>query len=451
MIQTYLPNIPRIWTAIAEWAACLTMIIQLPKNKIKSNFNIRLILFLVGQIGLQYIAGKLPLFFWLAGMLINFAWMFITIWGCEKERLNVLIYHTCKAFIYAEFVAALAWQFICYIMPYLPKENLKLTMNGLLIIIYLCLFYFFYKIQHHEHTQYAILNITKKAALNIILIVIMIFTISNIGFAIKTHNPLLNNLSTIFMMRTFVDLCGILLINLQETQRYEHYLHSDLMQMNNMFQSQYEQYQAYRESSETVNRRFHDLKHQLDIIALESDSQKRKKYIDSLRDDIKQFKADVKTGNSIADVILTRKNAYCIQNNITFTCIADGRLLNQIQTMDLCSLLGNSLDNAIEAVMKIPDYEKRLIDLRIDKKAGFVIYNLRNYNLSKPSFQDGLPTTTKKDKTQPHGYGLKSIQYIARKYNGTLTLSNKDNWFSLKLMIPYSSKDKREQKKSSNN
>lgn len=57
------------------------------------------------------------------------------------------------------------------------------------------------------------------------------------------------------------------------------------MQMNNMFQSQYELYQTYRESSETVNRRFHDLKHQLDIIALESDSEKRKNYIDSLRND----------------------------------------------------------------------------------------------------------------------------------------------------------------------
>lgn len=144
---------------------------------------------------------------------------------------------------------------------------------------------FFYKIQHHEHTQYAILNISQKAGLNSVLIVLMIFTISNIGFAFKTHNPLLNNLSTIFMMRTFVDLCGILLISLQETQRYEHYLHNDLMQMNNMFQSQYELYQTYRESSETVNRRFHDLKHQLDIIALESDSEKRKNYIDSLRND----------------------------------------------------------------------------------------------------------------------------------------------------------------------
>ncbi|WP_168184585.1 MULTISPECIES: ATP-binding protein [Lactobacillus] len=208
-----------------------------------------------------------------------------------------------------------------------------------------------------------------------------------------------------------------------------------------MFHSQYEQYQAYRESSETVNRRFHDLKHQLDVIALENDSKKRLDYINTLRNDIKQFKADVKTGNPVVDVVLTRKNAYCIQHDITFTCIANGALLNQIDTMDLCSLLGNSLDNAIEAVQKIPDKEKRLIDLRISKKANFIIYSLSNYNLAATDFaKNGLPETTKKDQEHPHGYGLKSIQLIADKYDGTLTLSNQDHWFRLKAMFPYHEK-----------
>lgn len=437
MTQTVLPNIPRIWTAIAEWMACIVMIMQLPKNRKKQPLAVILVVALIGQIFLQFLAGKLPLIFWLFGMMVNIGWMFLTIYASEKENINVVIYHTCKAFIYAEFVAALSWQIICYIRPYLPVVWQALLTRFFLVIIYLSIFYLFYYVQHHEHTQYAILNITPKSTLNSVIIVIMIFTMSNIGFAIKTDNPLLNNLSAIFMMRTFVDLCGILLFSLEETQRYEHYLHNDLQQMNNMFQSQYEQYQAYRESSETVNRRFHDLKHQLDIIALESDSQKRLDYINSLRNDIKQFKSDVKTGNSIADVILTRKNAYCIQHDITFTCIADGRLLDQIQTMDLCSLLGNSLDNAIEAVMKIPDKEKRLIDLRINKKANFIVYTLRNYSINKPSFkEDGLPSTTKKDKTQPHGYGLKSIKYIANKYGGTLTLNNNDHWFTLCLMFP---------------
>lgn len=441
MSQAVLPNIPRIWTAIAEWSACLVMILQLPKNRRKQPFIAIIIIALLGQIFLQSVVEKLPLIFWLFGMIINIGWMFLTIYATEKENISIVIYHTCKAFIYAEFLAALSWQIICYSLPYFPARFYSMLVIICTIVIYSLLFYFFYYIQHHEHTHYSILNVKPKSTLTSVIIVIMIFTISNIGFAFTTDNPLFSSLSTIFMMRTFVDLCGILLFSLQETQRYEHYLHNDLQQMNNMFQSQYEQYQAYRESSETVNRRFHDLKHQLDIIALENDSKKRLDYIKSLRDGIKQFKADVKTDNSIADVILTRKNAYCIQHDITFTCIADGHLLNQIQTMDLCSLLGNSLDNAIEAVMQIPEKEKRLIDLRINKKAGFVVYTLRNYTVNKPSFkEDGLPPTTKKDKSQPHGYGLKSIKYIANKYNGTLTLNNDDHWFTLCLMFPNNEK-----------
>lgn len=303
----YLPNIPRVWTALAEWLACITMIYQIPKTKTRQHLCLLLTGFLIGQIFLQYIAGKLPLILWLAGMLINIGWMFLTIWTAEKENFNVIIYHTCKAFIYAEFIASLARQLVCYTIYYFPKNLHQIIVTSSLLIVYAVFFYFFYIIQKNERTQYAIVNISSKSAINSVIVVVMIFTVSNIGFMIKTHNPLLNNLSTIFMMRTFVDLCGILLLRLQEMQRYEHYLHSDLQQMNNMFQSQYEQYQAYRESSETVNRRFHDLKHQLDTIALENDSQKRLDYINSLRNDIKQFKADVKTGNSIVDVILTKK------------------------------------------------------------------------------------------------------------------------------------------------
>lgn len=76
---------------------------------------------------------------------------------------------------------------------------------------------------------------------------------------------------------------------------------------------------------------------------MENDSQKRRQYLDEINTDINLYNVGVKTGNKIADVILTRKNAYCRQHQITFTCIANGALLNMINTMDLCSLLGNSL------------------------------------------------------------------------------------------------------------
>lgn len=178
------------------------------------------------------------------------------------------------------------------------------------------------------------------------------------------------------------------------------------------------------------------MKHQLDIIALESSSDKRNEYIKHLQDDIKQFKADVKTGNPIVDVVLTRKNAYCIKHGITLTCIANGRLLDQIDTMDLCSLLGNSLDNAIEAVSKLDAPEKRLIDLRITQKGNLVVYNIRNYTEDPPKLENGsLPKSTKKDSSRPHGYGLRSIEQIAERYNATMNLTSKDKWFSLTVMF----------------
>ncbi|WP_154486646.1 ATP-binding protein [Lactobacillus equicursoris] len=111
-------------------------------------------------------------------------------------------------------------------------------------------------------------------------------------------------------------------------------------------------------------------------------------------------------------------------------------MLDQIDTMDLCSLLGNSLDNAIEAVSKIPDPEKRLIDLRITQKENLVIYNIRNYTEAQPKLENGaLPESTKKDTSRPHGYGLRSIEQIAKRYNATMNLSVKNNWFSLTVMF----------------
>ncbi|WP_258421028.1 ATP-binding protein [Loigolactobacillus coryniformis] len=106
-----------------------------------------------------------------------------------------------------------------------------------------------------------------------------------------------------------------------------------------------------------------------------------------------------------------------------------------IETMDLCSLLGNALDNAIESSLKIADTEKRLINLRIAQKANFILFSLENYVEAPPSFEGGLPKTTKSDQQQ-HGYGLKSIDYIANKYNGSLTVGVKDNWFSIKVLLP---------------
>lgn len=430
MTNLVFPDIPRLYTGLAEFLAVCLMIIQVPPSQRRNLLTLPV--FGLGQIGLQYLAGTFELYWWILGILLNLIWMFLTLYYCEKLVLAVIFFHQFKAFIIAEFVASFAWQLYCY-----SPWNHGLIEFSFMAICYTLLFMLFFLLFKNERTHYAMLNISHKSVINAFIITIIIFTMSNLGFLLAQTSFSLGSSSTIFMMRTFIDLCGILLFMIQENQRYEHFLNNDLRQMHNIFQSQYEQYEAYREGNELINQRFHDLKHQLDVIALEDDSTKRRAYVTSLRQEIKQYKADITTGNPIADVILTRKNAYCIKNQITFTCIADGSLLDNIEVMDLCSLLGNTLDNAIEATAKIPEPEKRLINLRISQKANFILYSLENYLQEDIQIQAGsLPSTTKKDPNNLHGYGLKSVDYIAKKYGGTLTINTHDNWFTTRILLP---------------
>ncbi len=101
-----------------------------------------------------------------------------------------------------------------------------------------------------------------------------IFVLSNIGFILSGTRQFQDSTS-IFILRTTVNLSGLLLLFTQESQQYDRYLRQELTSINNIFQLQYKQYQAYRENSEILDRKVHDLKHQLAIIQQESDKTKR--------------------------------------------------------------------------------------------------------------------------------------------------------------------------------
>ncbi|HJB23633.1 ATP-binding protein [Jeotgalibaca ciconiae] len=103
--------------------------------------------------------------------------------------------------------------------------------------------------------------------------------------------------------------------------------------------------------------------------------------------------------------------------------------------MDLTSLFGNAIDNAIEHVQKIEDKDKRLITLKLTSKGKMAVLRVDNYCIDELDMVGDLPRTSKRDK-ENHGYGLKSIQYIAKKYNGNTTINLEDNWFTLSVVFP---------------
>ena len=127
-------------------------------------------------------------------------------------------------------------------------------------------------------------------------------------------------------------------------------------------------------------------------------------------------------------MLLTGKSLYCQKHGIHLTTVADGTVLAGVSPMDLCTLVGNALDNAIESVKKIEDREKRLIHVAVSRQKNFALLRFENCFEGELTFENGLPRTTKGN-TDYHGYGLKSIRRTAQKYGGTVTVNTRKNWF----------------------
>ena len=154
-----------------------------------------------------------------------------------------------------------------------------------------------------------------------------------------------------------------------------------------------------------------------------------------MEEEIKAYEAQNKTGNQVLDTVLTSKSLYCQQHNIGLTCVVDGTLLNFMDEMDLCTLFGNALDNAIESTVRLPETEQRLIHLLVTWQKSFLWIKVENTYDGKWKADGTLPKTTKAD-SRYHGYGLKSIFEIAEKYGGTASVTTRENRFVLKLLIP---------------
>ena len=93
------------------------------------------------------------------------------------------------------------------------------------------------------------------------------------------------------------------------------------------------------------------------------------------------------------------------------------------------------LPHAIESTDKITDPERRLIHLSVARQKGFAAIRIENCFDGELKFEKGLPVTTKKDVLY-HGFGVKSIQNAAAKYGGTATITTREGWFELRVLIP---------------
>lgn len=426
-------DIPKLYTAWSEWCACLVFVLILKKRISGWKVGAVLAALFLGLSVLQCYIGIWPLAFWIPGMIFAMLLMYGSIWCCCRVNLAEAGFVWAMAFLLAEFTAAFEWQMYSYL--YGKGITAFWIREGCLILFYGVLFFTAYWIEKRYLVMYQSVGVTLRETGSAALIAIAVFLMSNISYVYEDTPFSISGMGALFYVRALVDFAGVvILLSVQDRWR-ELRLKRELDITNTILQRQYEQYQMSKENVEMINRKYHDLKHQIGIIRSEQNADKKEKYLKELEDDIRMYEAQNKTGNSVLDTILTGKHIYCVQHEINFTCVADGTLLDFMNIMDICTIFGNALDNAIEAEERINDKEKRIIKAAVYSQNNFLVIRFENYCEEKMEVKDMFPSTTKKDR-EYHGFGLKSIRSTAESYGGSMTIHLENNWFHLRILIP---------------
>lgn len=200
--------------------------------------------------------------------------------------------------------------------------------------------------------------------------------------------------------------------------------------MKELLHREKEQFRLTKENIDIINIKCHDLKHQL--VALRGNLSEE--YVKEIEDAVMIYNSSVKTGNDILDIILTEKSLFCEKNHVCLTCAVNGAELAFMDGMDIYSLFGNALSNAIESVSRIADEERRCVSLSSRTAGGFFSVHIENFYEGQLRFENGLPLTGG-DKNY-HGFGLKSMKHIVEKYGGCMSITASDGKFCLDFIFP---------------
>lgn len=293
------------------------------------------------------------------------------------------------------------------------------------LVYFLLWFLFARRISKHEDMKVNASFLLLSAAILLVDIVLSAVVTYNSS---EHYDKVYLSISHIYNM-----LCCVFAVSIQFGLLFRRRLRKELDAVNRLLQEGREQYEVSKQNIELINRKCHDLKHQIRLIGMSGEV--RDKTISEISDAISIYDSSVQTGNEALDIILTEKSLGCSRNGIKLTCIADGKAMDFMDVSDIYTLLGNGIDNAIEAVMKADSPDKRFIRLKATARGSLLSVRLENWYDGYVKFKDGLPVTTKAQDGY-HGYGMKSMRFIAEKYNGDMTVKTEGHMFVVEILLP---------------
>lgn len=330
----------------------------------------------------------------MTGMLI----MFTANVSIEETRDNMFIY----------MCAIVLSKFIVYLIIQLIKE--KVAMN---------------KLQKPKFASY-IIAMPLSSAFAIYLLFLLTYDVKNsliVIVEIAVTLLVLANIATLYIIDRLLE---------YESNKEK------LQYMQKQFQVQEEHYRELEQRQYEVNEFYHNMKNYLiavDGYIADSDYTMAKAKIKQATDIINyESHKRIQTGNTCLDALLNAKMIRMQKTKIDFVYTVRIPHILSIDYIDLCIIIGNALDNAIEACENLVELPRKisLVCIQTGNYISIVIVNTMNNDIPVPDDQSYI--TTKENK-ELHGYGLRSIRHIAEKNKGNVIIEQVNNMFQLKIIL----------------
>ena len=204
----------------------------------------------------------------------------------------------------------------------------------------------------------------------------------------------------------------------------------DKMQIAQL-QQQFAYYQEKMKDEERIRSIYHDLKNHLLVMESSQNTKETRRMAETLRSQIAAYEDYVHTGNEFLDIILKDKAAKAHEKQIDFSAMVDFHGIGFMESLDISTIFGNAIDNAIEASENLPE-SKRLITVKAERVRDMLLITIENNMSPGNHLTEG---TTKKD-CFVHGFGIPNIKRAVEKYGGQCSFQQEERTYRLNILIP---------------
>lgn len=353
--------------------------------------------------------------------MLMFSLSIMIIWFCFDASLKTLLFYSTVGYAMQHLVVSVRYLINLALFHEQETPFSALIRFFITVGFYALLHLIFVRPLRHVNLEELHLNAL------IVFSLVSLFTVNVLSFLIF-YMDVLNIGTTIYDC-----VCTIFLLVIQSGIFERNRLRREQEITVQLLEVTQRQSESSKENIDLINRKCHDLKHQIAAMKFINDQETWQKNVEEIKNAVEIYDSRANTGNAYLDAVLMEKGLLCSAKKIWFTYLISGEKLGFMEPVDIYSLFGNALDNAIEAVGQ-EDEGHRIITIESTSRGSLLSIRIENYCSHQLVFEDGMPVSTK-EKNGYHGFGTKSIRYIIEKYGGQCIMTQKDDRFILSLLF----------------